>query len=282
MLHKIVTALVSIRAGQPLVHHLTNAVTVNDCANAVLALGGSPVMAPCQREAADMASLSRALVLNIGTPDEASEGAMIAAGQAANAHGIPVVLDPVGVGATPFRRALVEAILNDVDVTILRGNLAEIKTLAGLAASTRGVDSAEDTSGGAVDAGENLRQAGRLAAEAAVQFGCVVAITGSKDAISDGRITCILANGVPMLARVTGTGCMASSLCATFAAVLPREPLLAAAAGISCLSIAGEIAAEGLRDGEGTGTFRTRLIDALSLLSGSHLQARLNCTLQGE
>ena len=283
MLEKTVSALAAIRSEHPLVHHLTNVVTVNDCANTVLALGGSPVMAPCQREAGDMAGLSRALLLNIGTPDDASEGAMIAAGQAANAQGIPVVLDPVGVGATPFRRALVEAILSDVDVAILRGNLAEIKTLAGLSASTRGVDSAEDvTSGGETGAGERLRQTGRLAAEVARRYGCVAAITGAVDVLSDGKATFTLANGHPLLARVTGTGCMASSLCATFAAVLPQEPLLAAAAGITCLSIAGEIAAEGLRDGEGTGTFHTRLIDALSLLSGSHLQARLRCTLQGE
>ncbi|NLF60351.1 MAG: bifunctional hydroxymethylpyrimidine kinase/phosphomethylpyrimidine kinase [Lentisphaerae bacterium] len=282
-LEKIISALAAIRSEQPLVHHLTNLVTVNDCANAVLAIGGSPIMAPCQREVGDMAGLSRALLLNIGTPDEAAEGAMIAAGQAANAQGIPVVLDPVGVAATPFRRALVEAILNNVDVAIVRGNLAEIKVLADLPARARGVKSAEDIFSGASEAdasaGEKLRQACCLVADVSRRYGCVIALTGAQDVLSDGKVTFTMANGHPMLARIMGTGCMASSLCATFAAVLPNGPLLAAAGGITCLSIAGEIAGESLRDGEGTGAFHTRLIDALSLLSPADLQKRLRCSV---
>ncbi|HOG49580.1 MAG TPA: hydroxyethylthiazole kinase [Lentisphaeria bacterium] len=282
-LEKIISALATIRSEQPLVHHLTNMVTINDCANAVLAVGGSPIMAPCQREVSDMAGLSRALLLNIGMPDEASEGAMIAAGQAANAQGIPVVLDSIGVAVTPFRRALVEAILDSVDVVILRGNMTEIKALAGLPTGMLGVKSAEDIFGNGseadANAGEKLRQACCLVADVSRRYGCVIALTGAQDVLSDGKVTFTMANGHPMLTRIAGAGCMASSLCATFAAVLPNEPLLAAAGGITCLSVAGEIAAEGLRDGEGNGAFHTRLIDALSLLSPTDLQKRLRCSL---
>lgn len=262
---EIASVFSSVRTKSPLVHHLTNVVTVNDCANAVLAIGASPVMTACVLETADMAAASAGLVLNIGTPDETSEAAMTAAAQSANKHGVPVVLDPVGVGATAFRASLVRAILEKVHVDILRGNLAELAFLAGLGSKGRGVDSLEEAS-----------YAPEVAARVAKAFSCVAAITGAVDYVSDGINTIALKNGHPMLARVTGTGCMVTSLCGACAGAAPDKLLFAAAAGISAMSIAGEIAYEGLKAGQGTGSFHVGIIDALSLMTGDAMESRLH------
>jgi len=253
-----------IRQKNPLVHHLTNVVTVNDCANAVLAVGASPVMAPCVREAADMARHAAAVVLNIGTPDEFSEAAMLAAGRAANACGIPVVLDPVGVGATPFRLELVSTLLRELQVAIIRGNLAELQCLAGDhdTKATRGVDSM------ATDISSSADVARRVARH----YRCVAAITGAVDCISDGEQLVAMRNGHMLMRQVTGTGCMATSLCAAGAGAAPDRPLLAACAGVAAMSLAGEFAYAALHGGEGTGTYRQRIIDALSTLTPSRME----------
>ncbi len=250
-----------VRACKPLVHNITNYVTVNDVANAVLALGGAPVMADEWEDAVEMASMASSLVLNIGTLNKRTIESMVAAGKKANERGIPVVFDPVGAGATTLRNETTRLLLKEVKVAILRGNLSEISFVTGLNAITRGVDSGE------VEAGTSPRD---VALSAARMWNCSVAMTGAVDVITDGCQTVCIANGHPMMARVTGTGCMASALVGTCAGATD-DMMLAALAGTAAMGIAGELAWE--RAGNlGTGSFRTALIDALSTMEQSTVQ----------
>jgi hydroxyethylthiazole kinase len=251
--------LAEVKAKKPLVHHITNYVTVNDCANIVLALGGSPVMADDQAEAAEMTAIASALVLNIGTLNARTIQSMLAAGKRANQLGIPVVLDPVGVGATTLRNDTAAGLIQEIQIAVLRGNMSEIKTLAGLAAKTRGVDSMEDTAGG--------REIARKLAE---KLRCTVVITGPQDIISDGLRTGLIDNGHPMLAKVTGTGCMATSLIGCYCGVT-KDYYLAAGAGITTMGLAGERAVASLTPADGIGTFKVRLMDWISKLSAADL-----------
>jgi hydroxyethylthiazole kinase len=253
-------ALARIRAQRPLVHQITNFVVMNETANATLAIGALPVMAHAPEEVAEMASVAGALVLNIGTLTKEWVDSMILAGRAANAAGVPVVLDPVGAGATSLRTQSAQRILTELDVAIVRGNAAEIATLAGRSADIRGVESV----GTAVDIGE-------LAIAAASSLHCVVAVTGAVDAVSDGRTTLRIANGDPLLATVTGTGCIASAITGCFAAVNRDQPLRAAAAALVALGVAGEDAAMVSR---GPGSFHVALYDALYALSPDSIDAR--------
>lgn len=257
----LASILTAVQQRHPLVHQITNYVTATDCANATLAIGGSPVMAHSILETAEMAALSQALLLNIGTPDENSLEAMLKAGQAANQMAIPVLLDPVGVGATSFRRQLVETLLSGIRIAILRGNQAEIRALLQLSSGTRGVDSLDDQD-----------DFSALAALAAQKFDCIVAVTGRIDCISDGQRVLRIGNGHLLLQEITGTGCMCSALCATCAGAAPDRLLEAAATGIAISGLAGEIAAEALLPSEGTGTFHRRLLDAFSTLTPDVLQ----------
>lgn len=252
-----------IKERQPLVHHITNYVTVNDCANITLACGASPVMASDPGEAAEMAAQANALVLNIGTLDARLVESMLLAGRRAAAAGVPVVFDPVGVGATRLRLAAAQRIMREVPLTVIRGNAAEIKTLAGVAAVSRGVDAAAGEDGDA-----------RAAAQAlACRQGCVVAATGRRDIIAARDAVYQLDNGHAMLTTVSGTGCMTTSLvgccCGTGA-----DPLIAAAAGVLAMGVAGELAQAALQPGEGSGMFRVRLLDAVYNLTPAVLQQR--------
>ncbi len=255
----------AVRAKVPLVHCITNYVTVNDAANALLAIGASPIMADDIGEAGDIASIASALVLNIGTLNERTIASMLDAGRRANAFGVPVVLDPVGAGASRLRNETVGRLLREVKLSVLRGNLSEISFIAGLGAATRGVDSAKE------DEKNDALAAARLVAQ---RLGCTVAVTGAVDVVTDGTRACRLANGHQMLSRVTGTGCMTTALIGAFAGA-GRDFYTAAAGGISAMSIAGELAYE--RAGTlGTGSFHIALIDALSMLDGANLMERLN------
>ena len=255
----------AVRAKVPLVHCITNYVTVNDAANALLAIGASPIMADDIGEAGDIASIASALVLNIGTLNERTVASMLDAGRRANAFGVPVVLDPVGAGASRLRNETVGRLLREVKLSVLRGNLSEISFLAGLGAATRGVDSAKE------DEKNDALAAARLVAQ---RLGCTVAVTGAVDVVTDGTRACRLANGHQMLSRVTGTGCMTTALIGAFAGA-GRDFYTAAAGGISAMSIAGELAYE--RAGTlGTGSFHIALIDALSMLDGANLMERMN------
>ncbi len=252
--------LARIRQSKPLVHQITNYVVMNETANATLALGALPVMAHAPEEVEEMVGLAGALVLNIGTLSTEWVEAMILAGRAANARSIPVVLDPVGAGATRFRTDSATRILKEVNVSVLRGNAGEIASLIGWKAEVRGVESI-GTSGAATD----------LACTAAKTLGLVASVTGAVDHVSDGTRSAAVANGHPLLSQVTGTGCIASALTGCFLAAKSAEPFEAAVETLIALGVAGEDAAVG---SPGPGTFHVRLYDALAALDPATLDSR--------
>ena len=247
-----------IRAGKPLVHQITNYVVMNETANITLAIGASPVMAHALDEVEEMASMAGALVLNIGTLSPEWVEAMVLAGRAANRTGAPVVLDPVGAGATRMRTAAARRILDEVSVAIVRGNAAEVSALAGEAAEIRGVDS--------VASGDPRV----LVVTAARVLGCTVAVTGPVDHVAGPGGQAAVSNGVALLGQVTGTGCMATALCGCFAAVNPHDPLRAATEALAAFGVAAEHAAAGAR---GPGSFHVNLYDCVASLDPEALDA---------
>ena len=249
-----------LRDAKPLVHQITNYVVMNETANATLALGALPVMAHASEEVEEMVALAGALVLNIGTLSPSWVEAMLLAGRAANELGVPVVLDPVGAGATTYRTETARRLLGEVRVTVLRGNAGEIATLVGVAAEVRGVES--------IGAGDD---AAELARAAGAQLGLVASVTGPVDHVSDGETVVSIANGDPLLAAITGTGCMSSALTGCFLAVNRDRPLEAAAEALVALGVAGEDAARGA---SGPGSFHVALYDSLAALDPATLDAR--------
>ena len=247
-----------VRGRKPLVHQITNYVVMNETANATLALGALPVMAHAREEVAEMVRLAGALVLNIGTLSPPWIEAMLIAGASANEAGVPVVLDPVGVGATAFRTDTAKRILDVVDVAVLRGNAGEVATLVGVEAEVRGVESIAAGADGAA-----------IARAAASTLGVVASVTGPVDHVSDGDRVAAIANGDPLLAAVTGTGCMSSAITGCFLAV--DEPFDAAVAALVAFGVAGEDAA---RDAKGPGSFHVGLYDALAALDPGSLDGR--------
>lgn len=249
--------LEKVKKENPLVHHITNYVTVNDCANIVLSLGGSPVMADHIEEATDMTSIANALVLNIGTISENSIDSMIVSGKRANRMGIPVILDPVGIGATRLRFEVINKILSDVKIAVIKGNFSEIKKLYGMNVESKGVDSLDSIE-------DDIEGAKNIAKELSKKLNSVIAITGKKDLITDGEKVITIDNGASIMSSVTGTGCMGTSLIGTYSAVT-KDYFLSAVAGVLTMGIAGEIASSSLNKErlEGPGTFKTRLMDAI-------------------
>ena len=254
------SALRDLRERRPLIHQITNYVVMNETANATLALGALPVMAHAVEEVEEMASVAGSLVLNIGTLSAPWIEAMLLAGKAANAAGAPVVLDPVGVGATTFRTETAKRILDEVDVAIVRGNAAEIAALAGLEAEIRGVEAIVAAAGGA-----------EIARTAAARLGVTAAVTGRVDHVSDGDRTLAIANGDPLLAAITGSGCISTALTGCFVAVRPDAPVAAAAYALAALGVAAEAAAH---EASGPGTFHARLYDGLYALTPEALDPR--------
>lgn len=256
----------ALRAASPLIHHITNYVTMNDCANATLAIGGSPVMTAAVEEAPQMAALASALVLNMGTVDEGCLRAMLAAGRVAADRGIPVVFDPVGAGATEYRRNIALRIMEEIRPDIVKGNAAELSFLGGLASSQRGVDSRETAKADALFA-------------VAARYGCVAVATGEQDYVCDGAELWAVRGGNPPLGRVCGTGCMSASLAASLAAVSGENLLQAALSSCLAMKLAGEEAerialASGRGGTPGLSTFRWALMDALGRLDDLTLDAR--------
>jgi hydroxyethylthiazole kinase len=254
-------SLRAMREQKPLVHQITNYVVMNETANVTLALGALPVMAHAVEEVEEMTRIASSLVLNIGTLSGRWVDAMLLAGAAASARSIPVVLDPVGVGATEYRTATARLILERVGVTVLRGNAGEIATLVGAHAEVRGVES--------IATG---MEPAELARTAARSLGIVASVTGPVDYVSDGERVLAVANGDALLATVTGTGCMSSALTGCFLAAKPGEPLEAAAEALAAFGVAAEDAASGA---EGPGTFHARLYDALYALDPDTLDERV-------
>lgn len=249
----------AIRSASPLIHHLTNQVTINDCANITLALGASPAMTDMLEDALELVSFAGALVINMGTITPESVTAMIQVGQKARDRGIPVVFDPVAAGATAPRRRTALEILHQVRPTVIKGNGAEIKFLAGLESLQRGVDSLET---------DGIPQAALALAR---KTGAVVVATGITDYVTKGEEVWSVSGGHPYMGRITGTGCMSASVQAGWAAA-GGDPLDAALLGVLSMNIAGERAHKALLPGEGTGHYRTRLIDAVSLLTPEDLR----------
>ena len=244
--------LKKIRATQPLVHNITNYVVMNFTANLLLAAGASPVMAHAENEVEEMVSYAKALVLNIGTLDDAWIASMLKAGKKATALGVPIILDPVGAGATKLRTETAKRILAETRVTLVRGNASEILALGGGTAKTKGVDSAD-----------SVEAAAERAVGLARELGVPVAITGAVDFITDGQRVVRVANGHPLMGCVTGTGCGATAIIGAFAGVDP-DPVSAAATALAFYGLAGETAADGAA---GPGSFMIRFIDALYALT---------------
>jgi hydroxyethylthiazole kinase len=255
-------ALRDLREHKPLIHQITNYVVMNETANATLAIGALPVMAHAVEEVEEMASAAGALVLNIGTLSRHWIDAMLLAGKAANSSGVPVVLDPVGVGATALRTDTAKRILDEVDVAIVRGNTAEVAALAGLGAEIRGVEAIGVEAGG-----------GTIARTAASGLGVVASVTGPVDYVSDGTRTLAVANGDPLLATITGSGCMSSAITGCFAAVRREALVDAAAFALAAFGVAAEDAA---READGPGTFHARLYDSLYALEPDSVDERAN------
>ena len=251
ILQQITDSLVALKSKKPLVHHITNYVTVNDCANITLAIGASPVMADDIEEVEEMVSFAASLVLNIGTLNSRSIESMVTVGKKAKQKGIPIIFDPVGVGATALRTATTKRIIQEVGPSVIRGNMSEMKIIAGLEAAIKGVDSVADE----VDGEKVARQLSQ-------KLGCVIAITGKQDIIAQGERVCRIDNGNALLSQVTGTGCMATSLIGCYCGATD-DWFTGAVAGVMTMGLAGELAQQSLQAGEGIGTFRVRLFDAV-------------------
>lgn len=252
-----------IRDGAPLVHNITNYVVMNTTANALLALGASPVMAHAIEEVEEMAGIASALVINIGTLSASWIEAMAKAMRTAKGRGIPIVLDPVGAGATRLRTDTVHRLIGEAPPAVIRGNASEIRALCDREAKTKGVDSTHLS--------EDSRDAARMLSD---RTGAVVCVSGAVDLILGGDALVRIANGHPLMPRVTGLGCTATALVGAFAAVNP-SPLKATAHAMAVMGIAGEIAAE---KAQGPGTLQVRFIDALYGLQEPDISRRLKWT----
>ncbi|KAA0948722.1 hydroxyethylthiazole kinase [Sporosarcina sp. ANT_H38] len=253
---KVIALYSTIRKINPLIHHITNVVTINDCANVTLAAGASPVMATSVNEVEEMVQLADVLIINIGTIQAEGFKAMVLAGKAANKKGVPVIFDPVGVGATAFRKGKAKELLQQVDVAVIRGNASEVDSLIGGASKTRGVDEGDITI---------TRK--ELAVKAANLFSCVVVVSGKVDTVSNGKETIQIDNGDSWLKIITGTGCMTTSLIGCFAGTTDNY-FLASVAGMSLMSLAGERAKGNLQEGEGIGMYKVRLMDEIFNMNG--------------
>jgi len=240
--------LIKIRKEKPIIHHLTNWVTIYDCANITKMLGASPVMAHASEEVAEMAGIASALVLNIGTLTTGFVEAMKLAAKRANRKGIPVVLDVCGAGATKFRDRKSFQLLDSVRINILKGNVSEIARIAGRKIRTQGVDASYVAENGI-----------ELARKLAQKRKCTVVITGQEDIVTDEKETFLVRNGHPLMAHVVGTGCMATAVIGAFAAV-EKNLSLAAVAGLTCYEIAAERAVE---RAQGPASFKERMFDCL-------------------
>lgn len=262
------TYLDRVRQNVPLVHNITNYVTVNDVANALLAIGASPIMADEVADAVEITRICNALNINIGTLNTRTIAAMQAAGEQAAQLGHVLVLDPVGAGASALRTDTATALLTQLPLTCVRGNISEVKALAIGSGTTRGVDAAagdavtEATLAGAVEFVKHFAAAHRT----------VAAVTGAIDIVTDGERTITIHNGRPEMSKITGTGCQLSGITAAFLAANPDDPLDAAAAAVAAMGVAGEIGWAAMLPGDGNSTYRNRIIDALYNLTGSQLE----------
>ena len=249
----------NVRNTVPLVHNITNYVTVNDVANILLACGGSPIMSDEPEDVADITSICGGLNINIGTLNQRSIEGMFVAGRRANELGHVVLLDPVGAGASALRTNTAVKLMDELKFNVIRGNISEIKTLAQGSGTTKGVDAdvadavTEDTLDGAV----------AFTKEFAKKAGCIVAITGAIDLVSDGDRCFVIRNGRPEMGKITGTGCQLSGMMTAFVVANQENQLEATAAAVCAMGLAGEIGWSRMQEGDGNSTYRNRIIDAI-------------------
>lgn len=262
----------NVRQKSPLVHNITNYVTVNDCANMLLACGGSPIMADDPEDAVEITAICGGLNINIGTLNQRTIPAMLAAGKRSNELGHPVVLDPVGAGASTLRTDTALRLLNEVKFAVIRGNISEIKTLALGSGTTKGVDA--DVADKVTE--ENLDGAVAFAKDFARRIGAVVAVTGAIDIVTDGERAFCIRNGRPEMASITGTGCQLSALTAAFVTANPEHPLEAAAAAVCAMGLCGEIAHRRMTELDGNASYRNYIIDAMYRLTPARLEKGAN------
>ena len=262
----LTNCLQNVRSQRPLVHVITNYVTVNDCANVLLACGGSPIMADDRDEVQEITELCAATVLNIGTLNSRTIESMLSAGQKANELGHPTVLDPVGAGASRLRTETAQLLLKNIRFTAIRGNISEIKALALGSGTTRGVDA------GIADmiTEDNLPQAIRFTQDFSRRTGAVIAVSGALDIISDAGHSIIVRNGHPAMSTITGSGCMLTCMTAAYLAANPDTPLYATAAAFAVMGLAGEQAAAA---GRGVGSMRCGILDAVTFIDAAVLKA---------
>jgi hydroxyethylthiazole kinase len=253
--------LEEVRRKAPLVHNITNYVAMNLTANALLAIGASPVMAHAPEEVEDMVDIAAALVINIGTLSGPWVEAMFKAADRAKKKGIPIIYDPVGAGATPYRTRTIRELIQAVPPAVVRGNASEIMASAGVHAKTKGVDSAAATQT-ALDSARHISEL----------YGCVVCVSGETDHIVDKKSTAMIRNGHEWMAKVTGLGCTATALCGAFAAVNP-DHFAATTAAMAVMGIAGEIAAE---KAQGPASMQVHFLDTLFNMSVEEIERRLN------
>ena len=258
----------NVRTRSPLVHNITNYVTVNDCANMVLAFGASPIMADDAAEVEDITSLCAGLNLNIGTLNSRTIPSMLLAGHTAHRLGRPVVLDPVGAGASHLRTETALRLLREVKPTVIRGNISEMRTLAVGSGTTKGVDA--DVADAVTEA--NLDAATAFVKDFARKSRAIVAVTGAIDLVSDGERCYVIRNGRAEMGKITGTGCQLSGMMTAFVVANPDNRLEAAAAAVCAMGLAGEIAHSRLSPLDGNSTYRNYIIDAVYNMTPAQLE----------
>lgn len=249
----------NVRKNVPLVHNITNYVTVNDVANILLACGGSPIMSDEPEDVEDITSVCGGLNINIGTLHQSSIEGMLLAGKKANELGHPVLLDPVGAGASRLRTDTALRIMKEIKLTVIRGNISEIKTLAYGSGTTKGVDA--DVADAVTE--ETLNDAIAFVKNFARKTSCIIAVTGAIDLVSDGEICYVIRNGRPEMGKITGTGCQLSGMMTAYITANPEQKLEAAAAAVCVMGLAGEIGWSHMQEWEGNSTYRNRIIDAI-------------------
>lgn len=262
------TCLENVRRTVPLIHNITNYVTVNDVANVLLACGGSPIMADDEDEVEEITAICGGLNINIGTLNRRTIPSMLKAGRMAVSLNHPVVLDPVGAGASTLRTGTARRLMDEIRITAIRGNMSEIKTLAAGSGNTRGVDaSVED-----VVTEDNLDSAIAFVKDLSARNGIIVVVTGAIDLVADAGQCYVIRNGRPEMGKITGTGCQLSALVAAYITANPGNHLEAAAAAVCVMGLAGETGFSRLEPGDGNSTYRNRIIDAVYNMDGAALK----------
>lgn len=258
-----------VKADKPLIHCITNHISINDCANVVLAVGAKPIMAEHPDEAAEITSVAQALAVNLGNINDARMASMLISGKTARDKGIPAIIDIVGVACSRMRLAFAEQFITDCRPQIIKGNMSEMKALTGVASGAKGIDAGERDAVTTANADDGIA----LLKALALKTGAVIVASGPVDIITDGTDTCLIENGCEMLAMLTGTGCMLNVLTAAFLAGSKERAMTAAVLATSMMGICGELA----ENERGTGTFHVLLLDALYSLNEETFAERIRC-----